>query len=453
MRSRCPEARCGTGQWPVGRAPFPGGRSADAVGRELASPFLTPLAVALAAGLLLCAVGGCDRASGTSEAAPPAASSDPQIDAQSLMALPYAGSVRGSEEDEQSGVMLYDEQRSYPGYNLYSAHKLCRADLIDARGQIVRSWRHPGNNWANVELLDNGDLLVVGAEPSDSDAPGAEDAGRYVLRFDFRGALLWKRHLTAHHDIEPTPDGGLMTITFRRRPIPAVHAKIDTRDDELTLLSAEGEIVQSLSLFDALSRRPEIFPLRGFAPTRTPDGAWIDVFHANSLERMAHAELARKSELYDPANILVCFRHQDRVAVINWERQEVVWAWGLGEISGPHDAQTLPDGNILLFDNGLKAKRSRVIEIDPASGQIVWEYESDDPADFFSVSKGSAQRLPNGNTLIANSDSGQAFEVTRAGEKVWEFFCPHRDPKAQRGTIVRIKRYERDFIDKLLAGP
>ena len=37
---------------------------------------------------------------------------------------------------------------------------------------------------------------------------------------------------------------------------------------------------------------------------------------------------------------------------------------------------------------------------------------------------GSAQRLPNGNTLIAETDRGHAFEVTKDGEIVWEFYTP-----------------------------
>ena len=32
-----------------------------------------------------------------------------------------------------------------------------------------------------------------------------------------------------------------------------------------------------------------------------------------------------------------------------------------------------------------------------------------------------AQRLPNGNTLITESDAGRVFEVTEGGDIVWEF--------------------------------
>jgi hypothetical protein len=49
-----------------------------------------------------------------------------------------------------------------------------------------------------------------------------------------------------------------------------------------------------------------------------------------------------------------------------------------------------------------------------------------EPAPFFSNFCGTAERLPNGNTLIVESDNGRAFEVTSAGAIVWEFHNPHR---------------------------
>jgi hypothetical protein len=40
--------------------------------------------------------------------------------------------------------------------------------------------------------------------------------------------------------------------------------------------------------------------------------------------------------------------------------------------------------------------------------------------DFHSVPRGSAQRLPNANTLIASSNSGIALGVAREGGIVWD---------------------------------
>ena len=103
-------------------------------------------------------------------------------------------------------------------------------------------------------------------------------------------------------------------------------------------------------------------------------------------------------------------------------------------------------GNILLFDNGGYAgfgsllpglpphypnrlrDYSRVIEFDPRTLEIVWEYENRQPLEgerkFFSSFISGAQRLPNSNTLITEGIRGRVFEVTQQGEIVWEFISP-----------------------------
>jgi hypothetical protein len=70
---------------------------------------------------------------------------------------------------------------------------------------------------------------------------------------------------------------------------------------------------------------------------------------------------------------------------------------------------------------------SRVLEIDPQTLDVVWEYRVDRPdtakgeRKFFSWFISSAQRLPNGNTLIDEGADGRIFEVTQFGEIVWEY--------------------------------
>ena len=38
---------------------------------------------------------------------------------------------------------------------------------------------------------------------------------------------------------------------------------------------------------------------------------------------------------------------------------------------------------------------------------------------------GSAQRLPNGNTLVCESAFGRLIEVTPSGQQCWEYVCPY----------------------------
>jgi hypothetical protein len=79
--------------------------------------------------------------------------------------------------------------------------------------------------------------------------------------------------------------------------------------------------------------------------------------------------------------------------------------------------------------------------LDPRSGEIEWEYGADQDQRFFSLHRGSSQRLPNGNTLIGDGQNGHAFEVTSEGEIVWEFYNPLRGENDKRSTLYRMIRY------------
>lgn len=407
--------------------------------------------------VLLLLAGGCGGSDDGAEPADAAATTPATPPPQSaeldrLRALPYAGYSGQSAAEAPDGVVRYDPQRCWPGYTLYVVHPRCLAELIDEQGRVVRRWSaQPGQFWAHGELLPNGDFLVPGSDVAARPPPAVEPEKLYLLRFNWDGKLLWKRYLTAHHDVELTPRGQLLTLTFQCRTIPAVHPKIPVKDDYLTLVADDGRVLERLSIYEALSARPEIFPLARVGENDWGGGRWIDLLHTNSVEWVHHPDLADRHPIYAPTNVLVCFRHQNRVAIIDWERRAVVWAWGAGELSGPHDAHVLADGNVLIFDNGMERFWSRVVEVDPLSGMIVWKYRAPDPKDFFTMSKGAAQRLPNGNTLITSSDQGWAFEVTPAGEIVWDFRCPYRDAAGRQATLVRAVRYGRDFIEQLLS--
>ena len=58
---------------------------------------------------------------------------------------------------------------------------------------------------------------------------------------------------------------------------------------------------------------------------------------------------------------------QSLVLIVDWDRRDLLWAWGQGELVRQHEATWLPDGQVLLFDNGDETRRwSRVLAVDPA---------------------------------------------------------------------------------------
>ena len=85
------------------------------------------------------------------------------------------------------------------------------------------------------------------------------------------------------------------------------------------------------------------------------------------------------------------------------------------------------NGHVLLLDNGAHRRGlsySRVVEVDPETNEIAWEYRGTPLNSFFTHFTGGAQRLANGNTLITEGANGRLFEVTPNGEVVWEYISP-----------------------------
>jgi hypothetical protein len=81
----------------------------------------------------------------------------------------------------------------------------------------------------------------------------------------------------------------------------------------------------------------------------------------------------------------------------------------------------------------------------------VWTYQEALGWQFFSPLLSNAQRLPNGNTVINEGLSGRLFEVTPAGDVVWEYVNPYFGPAAapdkfQSNMIFRAYRYSPEEI-------
>jgi hypothetical protein len=142
-------------------------------------------------------------------------------------------------------------------------------------------------------------------------------------------------------------------------------------------------------------------------------------------------------------------RNVNLILILDQDDLRVAWSWGPTELDQPHMPTMLEGGNILIFDNGSLRGFSRVLELNPLTEEVVWKYQAQPATDFFSELRGSNQRLPNGNTLICESERGRVFEVTRSGEIVWEFWNPEII-EGKRKRIYRFLRLPPAFVDPIL---
>jgi hypothetical protein len=142
--------------------------------------------------------------------------------------------------------------------------------------------------------------------------------------------------------------------------------------------------------------------------------------------------------MFKGGQLLISLRHLDTIAVLDPDSAKVVWA-ARGPWQAQHDPTFLDNGHLLLFDNSGSPRGSRVLEYDPYTQAFPWSYPGENGTPFLSRIRGMSQRMPNGNTLIVNSDAGEVFEVTLAKEVVWSCSCG-------RVELNRARRYTADQL-------
>jgi hypothetical protein len=380
---------------------------------------------------------------------------------EQLRSVPYTHVTPEEVDTERSGVVLFDSTRAYRGYNIFTVGLAPQVLLMDMRGTMVHQWSYPkdqGNLWHHAIMLANGDLLVI-------------NEFKHVLRLDWDSNLIWKKEMLAHHDMVELPDGTFYVIGVESWKYRGLIVRFPT----IVHLSGDGQELAEWSAHDHLDQLKQVMDQRSFLDSILDSllavKSWLeaydeitgrreaavlddsrveyDHFHMNTINLLPETPLGKLDPRFKEGNLLVCFRNVNQIAVLDRDSKDVLWAWGEGILEWPHHPTMLASGNILIFDNGARRKYSRVVELNPATEKIEWQYVGDPPSSFYSYGKGSAQRLPNGNTLICEGDRGRVFEVTAQGEIVWEGLNPRFEGQ-RRVQIYRMMRLEPETVEPLL---
>jgi hypothetical protein len=368
---------------------------------------------------------------------------------EQLRSVPYT-SLTEEVGGESSGVTLHDESRAWPGYNLYCSRTSPEAYLIDMNGAVVHRWSYTQDDdrtWDHALLLEGGDLMVLNKFVN-------------VFKLDRHSDLIWERSLEVHHEIVKDADGNFYVIQREKRP----YRGVEVRFASILHLDPDGNTLDRWSTYDSLEEIRQEFDRRSFldnildsldagdvsagdAPAVNPAARRLvgnpkvyDYFHLNAVTLLPDTPLGRKDPRFAEGNLLICLRNINQIAVLDRSSKEITWVWGEGRLEWPHHPTMVENGNILVFDNGVVRGYSRVVEINPLNGKIEWKYLGSPPPVFYSPRKGSAQRLPNGNTLICEGDRGRTFEVTSGGEIVWDWLNPHFE-EGRRVQVYRMIRY------------
>ena len=115
-------------------------------------------------------------------------------------------------------------------------------------------------------------------------------------------------------------------------------------------------------------------------------------------------------------DIVVSFRKTSVVAIVSRESGEIRWRWGPGEISHQHNASSLDNGRLLLFDNGAHRRGmdySRVLEVEPFTGEIGWSTRATHPFRFIATTSVERSGCPTATRSSVKARTGGYLKLPR----------------------------------------
>lgn len=404
-----------------------------------------------------------------------------------------------------TGTTIYDKKLAYHCDYLFGTlgDNIEHTYLIDMEGHVIHQWPYQG---FPAKLIDP-DLmggvkgvvglqieLMNGAErQAQTDVVPGSPSAFYDKSFgyvDWSGKILWQWGAQApggaalqHHDFDYLANGNTLILSGYFHQVPFFGTK-KVLDDVIYEVSKSGRIIWSWSALGHINQFGfTADQLKLLKAAKTPD-----ILHINDMRPLGPNKWEKQGDKrFAPDNILISSRNANFTAIIDRHTGNIVWEIGptysprqdgglgpdklprpIDQISGQHGGYMIPEGlpgagDILMLDNQgeggyppahLSALAgSRVLEINPVTKQIVWEYNARDSGEnalaFYTPFIGNVDRLPNGNTLINEGVYGRLFQVTPNGQIVWEYVSPYKGdapgapivghPKALSNWIYRVQ--------------
>ena len=325
-----------------------------------------------------------------------------------------------------------------------------------------------------------------------------------VLTWD--GDFVWGYELSNtnyqhHHDVEPLPNGNVLMIAWEKKTATEAYAAGRTSiNNSLNQMwstaifeiqhdgNGGGEIVWEWHLWDHLIQdvdpsddnygvvadHPELFNINvgSVGGGGGPGGANADWMHINAISYNVEYE-----------QIVISSRHQCEIYVIDHSTTteeaashsggrygkggDFLYRWGNPQnydrgsnsdnlICDQHSINWIPsgypgEGNFILFNND----GDEALEFDPPmDSDGFYDIENGEPygpnnivwsSPYMATQmQGGAFRLPNGNTLVTDCDSGTIKEFTQSGSTVWTYIH-----SGNNANIARAQKYAIDYFDEI----
>jgi len=253
-------------------------------------------------------------------------------------------------------------------------------------------------------------VLVLSGNPNQE-----RSAGSHIFEFDVYGNELINLDLTqistpieAHHEIRYANDGSLLTLIYDRKNVDLSFQggkqNEEIKGDAVVRLSKTGEILWKWSVFDVLDPISSTYAFDSV-------GEWG---HANTLS------------IDQDGNYLISFRDWNEIWKINSKDGSLIWKLGENgdfklppefNFFGQHSIHINPRGEYMMFDNGIKNKRSRVISftLDENTKTVDVKLDIPLPENLYSEKRGSAYFIASERILVCSPESSSVVIIDLQG--------------------------------------
>lgn len=313
---------------------------------------------------------------------------------------------------------------------------------------------------AGVRLVPmSGGAMTGGYTLTNVDTP---DLHGYSVAFDSTGVIRWYRDFgkTAVFETKQQANGDITASFGESRgfdPSPSTFVEVTPTGDSVRAIVATGspytdphELLSSFDrngvrtadyLFGYDIRNNNGYPLAGHQLLRISAAGAVDTLVqawgrwtlSDAIDGPPEADFDHPNSLaFDlDGSLIVSYRDLGAILKIDPSTRSTLWQLGgthnqftfvndpQNGFGGQHCVRVLPNGHLLVFDNGVthSPQFSRAVEyaIDPVrkTATMVWQYIASPP--IFTEYTGSVQRLANGNTLIGWTTSALVDEVAPDG--------------------------------------
>ena len=411
------------------------------------------------------------------------------------------GFVRELSADSTTVGLRFRDTLAWEGYTLFANNGGRAIYLIDNKGRTIHRWITSDKTVGALYLLDSGLVSQIGNLTNPNFLNGGRVSllnwdGSKRWSFDYSDTLH-----CLHHDAIWLPNGHVAAIAWERKTkAQAIAAGRDTTkltqgklwsEEVIEVDPATDSIVWQWHIWDHLIQdhdstkqnygvvgdHPELIDLN-YTSNYSPQAAdWI---HANALDyNSTYDQILFSARGFSEVWVLDHSTTSDEAKGLSGGRQgmggDLLYRWGNPrtyragdstneQLYAQHNTQWIRAGlrgagDIMVMDNGLSrpdSLYSTIQEITPpvdSTGRYRkpvhghpfepagpnWQYKATPPTSFYTPQVGSAQRLPNGNTLICEGTKGRFFEIGSDSVLLWKYISPVIDtvPLNQGDTVPR----------------